>query len=291
MKKTVLLIGLILSLAGFAQQRKLSYTNSNLPIFINKSGDTLSKALIGGLNQPQFQALDINNDGKKDLVIHDRSGGIILPYINKGNNDITTYEYSPNYVSAFPKIDNAWFLLVDYDNDGKEDLWTKINFRTVLFRNVTKAGDKKVKFAQISSWLVAYNFGSPPLDSNSISCDNFNIPTIADVDGDGDVDIFSYQANEGNLLLYRNMTADFKLPISPPVFDLADFCWGSFIDTTFDGIRVFPCTYKIYRKHGGGSTLLWFDNDDDGDLDLLMGNAGGPNLIYLENGKKDLNLT
>ena len=291
MKKTVLLIGLILSLAGFAQQRKLSYTNSNLPIFINKSGDTLCKALIGGLNQPQFQALDINNDGKKDLVIHDRSGGIILPYINKGNNDITTYEYSPNYVSAFPKIDNAWFLLVDYDNDGKEDLWTKINFRTVLFRNVTKAGDKKVKFAQISSWLVAYNFGSPPLDSNSISCDNFNIPTIADVDGDGDVDIFSYQANEGNLLLYRNMTADFKLPISPPVFDLADFCWGSFIDTTFDGIRVFPCTYKIYRKHGGGSTLLWFDNDDDGDLDLLMGNAGGPNLIYLENGKKDLNLT
>ena len=86
-----------------------------------------------------------------------------------------------------------------------------------MFRNVTKAGDKKVKFAQISSWLVAYNFGQPPLDSNSISCDNFNIPTIADVDGDGDVDIFSYQANEGNLLLYRNMTVDFKLPISPPV--------------------------------------------------------------------------
>lgn len=291
MKKTALCIGLILSIAGVAQQRKLSYTPSNLPVFINKSGDTLSKALIGGLNQPQFQAIDLNNDGKKDLVIHDRSGGIIVPYINKGNNDITKYEYSPNYVSAFPKIDNAWFLLVDYDNDGKEDLWTKINFRTVLFRNVTKAGDKKVKFAQISSWLVAYNFGQPPLDSNSISCDNFNIPTIADVDGDGDVDIFSYQANEGNLLLYRNMTVDFKLPISPPVFELADFCWGSFIDTAFDGVRVFPCTYKIYRKHGGGSTLLWFDNDDDGDMDLLMGNAGGPNLIYLENGKKDFNTT
>lgn len=67
MKKTALCIGLILSIAGLAQQRKLSYTPSNLPVFINKSGDTLSKALIGGFNQPQFQAIDLNNDGKKTL--------------------------------------------------------------------------------------------------------------------------------------------------------------------------------------------------------------------------------
>lgn len=290
MRKAILFKCLLSAFCGFAQKR-ISYTQSNFPIFINKSGDTLNKALIGGLNQPQFQAIDINNDGKKDLLVHDRSGGMVLPFINKGNRDISAYEYSPNYVSAFPKMDNTWFLLVDYDKDGKEDLWTTIKFKATLFRNVTKPGDTKVKFVQTSPRLMAYNFGTPPLDSNSISSDNYNIPTIADVDGDGDVDMFSYQANEGNLLLYRNMTVDFKLPLHPPVFDLADFCWGNFRDTTFDEVRVFPCKFKYYRKkHSGGSNLLWFDNDGDGDMDLLMGNQSAKNLIFLKNGKMDLSL-
>ena len=292
MHKIILILCLLLSITGFAQKRVLSYTPSKLPIFINKSGDTLSKALIGGLNQPQFQAIDLNNDGKKDLIIHDRSGGVLLPYINTGNNDITTYDYQPNYIRAFPKIENAWFLLVDYDKDGREDLWTKINFQPVLYRNITKPGDKLVSFFKTAPKLMAYNFGQPPLDSNNISADNFNIPTIGDVDGDGDIDIFSYQANEGFLHLYRNMTVDFKLPLHPPVFDFADFCWGSFRDTSFDGLKNFPCNYKYYRKkHSGGSTLLWFDNDNDGDMDLLMGNAGGKNLIFLKNGKKEFGLS
>jgi len=290
MRIKLLLILTILTFRVFSQKRELSYSLSNGPVFLNKAGQILGKATLGGLNQPQFQMVDINNDGMKDLVVHDRTGGMLLPFINKGNNDINTFEYSPKYVSAFPKMENTWFLLVDYDKDGKEDLWTKINFRTVLFRNVTKPGDKVVRFFQTSEYLQAYNFSPPPFpDSSSVSCGNFNIPTIGDVDGDGDIDIFSYQADEGNLMLYRNMTADYKLPIHPPVFDLADFCWGDFRDTALDGIQLKGCPFKYYRKHGGGSTLLWFDKDNDGDMDLLMGNAGGSNLIYLKNGKKEFN--
>lgn len=268
-------------------QNKLSYTPSYLPVFVDKSGDTLSKALLGGLNQPQFQAMDLNNDGKKDLVVHDRSGGQILPFLNLGNGDITKFKYAPEFVSVFPKMGDVWFMLVDYDKDGKEDLWTKLQNKTVLYRNVTQSGDKKASFFLTSEALMAYNFMSPPLDSSIIAIDFFNIPAIADVDGDGDIDIFSYQANEGNLLLYRNMTAEFKLPLHPPVFDIADFCWGNFRDTSYDGVKLASCPYKYYRKHSGGSTLLWFDNDNDGDLDALMGNAGGTNLIYLNNGKSD----
>jgi hypothetical protein len=289
-RKILFIITFFNAFCGLAQKR-ISFTYSNLPIFINKSGDTLNKALVGGLNQPQFQAIDINNDGKKDLLVHDRSGGMILPFINNGNKDITTFHYSPNYVSTFPKMDNTWFLLVDYDKDGKEDLWTTIKFRPTLFRNVTNPGDSRVNFIQTSPRLMAYNFGTSPFDSVTVSSDNFNIPTIADVDGDGDVDMFSYQANEGSLLLYRNMTVDFKLPLHPPVFDLADYCWGSFRDTTFDQVKVFPCPLKFYRKkHSGGSNLLWLDNDGDGDMDLLMGNQSAKNLIYLKNGKSDFGL-
>ncbi|MCB9251245.1 MAG: T9SS type A sorting domain-containing protein [Flavobacteriales bacterium] len=291
MRKFCLPLLVLISLQVFGQKRELSYRISNAPVFLNQLGDTFHKALLGGLNQPQFQKIDINNDGLKDLLIHDRSGPILLPFINKGDDPIEKYQYEPKYVSAFPKMGNTWFLFVDYDKDGKEDLWVNLNFKTLLFRNITEASDPVIKFFQVSDYLKAYNFNPPPFpDSNSVSCGNFNVPTIADVDGDGDIDIFSYQANEGNLLLYRNMTVDFNLPLHPPVFDLADFCWGNFRDTALDGVKLASCPYKIYRKHGGGSTLLWFDNDNDGDLDLLMGNAGGDNLIFLKNGKKEFNL-
>ncbi len=291
MKHLYLFICLTLAFGSTAQKRELTYVESNLPKFLNAAGDTLTKALMGGLNQPQFQAIDLNNDGIKDMVIHDRTGFVLLPFINTGTNDIRAYKYSPKYASAFPILENTWFLLVDYDMDGKEDLWTNINFKTVLFRNVTKPGDKTVKFFRTSEVLMAYNFNPPPFpDSNNVSCGNFNIPTIADVDGDGDIDIFSYQADVGDMLLYRNMTKDFNLPLHPPVFDLADFCWGDFRDTAYDGIKLKGCSFKIYRKHGGGSTLLWYDNDNDGDLDLLMGNAGGKNVIFMKNGKKEFNL-
>jgi len=290
MRPLVFLISILFWVLGYSQSNKLTYRPSNKPIFLNGSGDTLSKAFLGGLNQPQFHTIDLNNDGKKDLFVHDRTGGVILPFINKGNNDITTFEYSPSYVSAFPNLKNTWVLFVDYDKDGKEDMWTSLNFGVVLFRNVTKSGDKMVKFERVSDFLRAYNFQDYPLDSSTISSDFYNRPTIADVDGDGDVDFFSYQAREGSLLLYRNMTKDFNLPLHPPIFDLADFCWGNFRDTSFDGIKLYACGYKIYRKHTGGSTLLWFDNDNDGDLDLLLGNADGKNLIYLKNGKKEFNL-
>ena len=299
MRKNLLSLILLLSLSGFAQKRLLSYTPSNLPVFIDQSGDTLTKALLGGLNQPQFHALDINNDGKKDLFVYDRTGHVILPFINTGKNDITTYKYSPHYVSSFPKLKNdnkgTWVLFADYDNDGKDDMWASVEFKTVLYRNITKSSDKAVKFSKISPFLRAYKYSQTPgLDSVNVSASFFNIPTIGDVDGDGDIDIFSYQANEGNLLLYRNMTKDFNLPIHPPIFDLADLCWADFKDTAYDGVILRTCATnnRAYRKkHSAGSTLLWFDNDNDGDMDLLMGNGDGQNIIFLKNGKKEFNKT
>ena len=51
-----------------------------------------------------------------------------------------------------------------------------------------------------------------------------------------------------------------------------------------------PGTVYRYKKHIGGSSLLTLDYDSDGDMDLLLGNAGFSNLIYLENGKSDFAL-
>ncbi len=290
----LILLSICIANYAFAQKQDLSYSTSNLPAFLNKNGDTLHNALIGGLNQPQFQAVDLNNDGKKDLVIHDRTGGVFLTFINNGSKDLSKYSYQPAFENCFPKVKKGWMLLTDYDQDGREDLWASIDFKVVLFKNITKIGDQQIKFERISPFLKAYKYSGSPdpkLDTVNIASNFNNIPAIADVDGDGDVDFFSYQANEGWLLLYRNMTKDFNLPLHPPVFDLADLCWGNFKDTSVAGVKIFPCNYKTYRKkHSGGSALLWLDNDNDGDMDLLLGNADAKNIIFLKNGKSDLGL-
>src|ERR1035437_2758241 len=107
----------------FAQQFPVSLEQKlQIPVY-----DITNKAIatpwIGGLNNCQFGSIDLDMDGKKDLVIFDRHGYKILPFLNKGGVGEIKYEYAPQYASAFPKMEH-WFQLVDYDGDGKEDIFT-----------------------------------------------------------------------------------------------------------------------------------------------------------------------
>jgi len=67
-------------LSALGQQDTLYYRfNFETPV-INANNDTLKNPWGGGLNQPQLSSIDLNADGKKDLVVFDRSGSSILTY-------------------------------------------------------------------------------------------------------------------------------------------------------------------------------------------------------------------
>src|SRR5674476_20812 len=87
------------------------------------TGKPYAMPWAGGLNSCQFCSVDLDMDGKKDLVIFDRHGYRVLPFLNKGGPGEIKFEYAPQYASAFPKMEH-WMELADYDGDGKEDIFT-----------------------------------------------------------------------------------------------------------------------------------------------------------------------
>jgi hypothetical protein len=268
-------------------QKGLTFSSLKL---IEMDSSNRNSMMHGGANSPMFSMLDVNNDSKKDLFVFDRHSRKILVYlyIKKGE-----YVHSPEFETIFPKVSD-WVLLKDYNQDGKPDLWTRNEYynSVMLFRNVTKIGDKYCKFEHVSDAVRAYNF-SNLIDTSNIFCDRNNIPAIEDVDMDGDVDFITLQSTGLGVTLFLNNSTENQLPLDPPSFEMPDECWGDFSESANTN-EIFLSRYQFcrrsyyrYKKHGGGSSILLFDRDADGDQDVLLGNAGYSDLIYLKNGKKD----
>ncbi|MCB9262622.1 MAG: T9SS type A sorting domain-containing protein [Flavobacteriales bacterium] len=261
-------------------------------------GNSLPFSAIGGLNQPQFYNLDIDNDGKLDLFVFDRNGSKVVSLINDGSGNFT---YKPEYDQIYPVNFEHWVVFKDYNADNKPDLWfyNTEESGVSLYTNITKAGDKYAKFQKYSDKLnVFINFAldSFAIDSTSLFCSTTNIPAIEDVDGDGDIDFLTLQANGFGVTCFLNNCVENGQPITKPSFERVDFCWGDFQESAEDN-RIFfgrpQYCFKYYqykKKHAGGSSLLLLDNDEDGDMDLLMGNVALRHLNLLKNGKSEFGL-
>ncbi len=282
-----------------SQAQSLKYSLWFNAEFLNEDGETLHNALSGGINQAQFSMADLNNDGKKDLVLFDRSGNKYSTFINESTGAKPIFRYHPQYEGQFP-ITNDWALMADYNNDGKEDLYTyggNVNVR--LYRNATKSGDTSIQFEkkmfpdegnEPTPYLTAFTYSQyPQFDTSEVIADFNNLPAIADVDGDGDMDYLTLLNGGFGISFYRNNSVEEKRDIEDLFFLDIDWCWGDFEEgqNSNDIFLRRPeyCLRKYYKKHPSGSTLSVFDNDDDGDVDLLLGNAGYDNLIFLENGR------
>ena len=77
----------------------------------------LPNAYAGGLIAPQFSEIDLNNDGKKDLVVFEKSAARFIPFINEGEQGTINYRYDQSWVKIFPPI-KTWAVLRDYNGDG-----------------------------------------------------------------------------------------------------------------------------------------------------------------------------
>ena len=120
-------------------------SNAQLPvgrdtITVIENGKVLRSPWAGGLNFCQFSKIDLNGDGKKDIAVFDKVNsiafGIIRAFINSGGPGEDKYVSDGNYSGKFPKVD-SWVNFVDYNGDGKEDLFTYILGGIKVYKNIS----------------------------------------------------------------------------------------------------------------------------------------------------------
>ncbi len=289
---------IILTALGLRAMSQNPVYRDTIPVFEN--GNRLLSPWAGGLNFSSFTGIDFNLDGKKDIVAYDKicgSGGKLRAFANAGAPGSSKYKHDYAAQSRFPAVSD-WALFFDYNNDGKEDLFTyNSNGGIRVFKN-TSSLLTGLTFSLVSSELRSdYNPNGVPNIAN-IYCNSIALPGIGDIDGDGDLDILTYSVFGIKMEYHKNMSKELYGTADSLVFDMVDDCWGDIQENNCD-VNLNQCPYlrqyqQAVQNDGAkplhaGSCLMCFDRDGDGDQDLIMGDVSCSNVFYVENGGSNTN--
>ncbi|NVO04167.1 MAG: VCBS repeat-containing protein, partial [Bacteroidetes bacterium] len=250
----------------------------------------------GGLNSCQLSKIDLNLDGTKDLFVFDRIGNRVLTFINNGTPNAIDYSYAPKYINKFPFLHN-WVQLIDYNCDGKEDVFTYSGMGIGLYKNIS---DTALKFQLVSNQLLSFQYsGQIGIYSSTV-----DFPAIVDVDNDGDLDVLSFWVLGTYVQMHKNLSMETYGVCDSLKFELSEECWGKFAEngntneimlndlSTFCNSKNNPMDTVGMNKdqfRHSGSTLTAFDFDGDNDKDLLVGDVDFPQMKALTNGGTSTN--
>lgn len=243
---------------------------------------------------PALAVADINNDGNQDVFIGGARGTPGTMYLNQSNGRLVA-------LNTKALIDDADFedtaaAFFDVDNDGDLDLMVgsggnevgqQRHYKVRLYLN-----DGKGNFSKDDRPI--------PFTQNNIS-----VVIPYDFDGDGDIDVFvgsrsvvgTYGIDPGHLFLENNGDGTFTDATQKIAYDLKDagmITDAIWVDVDGDGKKdlvtvsdwgtpnIYINTGKRLKKMASNLDQLkglWnvveaVDLDNDGDLDLILGNQG-----------------
>ena len=258
---------------GFARSQNVSIQDiNNIPF---------QYSWIGGINSVSFFSIDLDNDGVKDLLGFEKHGNRVLPFL--WNTLSNQYEFAPQYTRNFPVL-HDWVILKDYDNDGKEDIFT---YGLASIRVFKQTSSNPLQFSLVSDQLQSYYYNS----FVNIFASPDDYLGIEDVDGDGDLDILNFWLLGKFVHFQKNLSIETYGHADSLIFRLADECWGGFSEAADNNIITLftHCQTKEWddalepQRHMG-SSLLAFNHNNDTLIDLLIGDVDYPDLILLTNG-------
>ena len=235
-----------------------------------------------GQRPAEARILDVNGDGKPDLVVENYNSDTLSVLLGRGDG---TLQAKVDYATG----DGPWSMAVgDVDGDGKTDVVTG-NY-----------------FGSSASVLLSNGDGTfqARADYTTGSGSNPECLRMGDVDGDGDLDIFTANASTHNVsILLNNGNGTFRAPTQfgtathPTSIDLRDlngdgkqdlatanYSAGSVSVLMGNGDGTFRSAVN-YAASGNPQTILAADLDSDGAPDLATVNWGSNNAsILLNNG-------
>ncbi len=271
-------------------------------ITVKVGNDTLINPWGGGLNYAQFSDFDYDFDGDLDLFIFDRSKNNIRVFTQEDGPNGKYYKLAYNARQYFPAELRYRATMVDYDNDGRKDLFTYGIGGLKVYRNVGDASNG-LQWELFKELL----YSQYPNDYSNLNVSASDIPAIVDVDFDGDIDVLTFHQGGRHVEYHQNQSMDvYGIPDSLQ-FILKNECWGKFTeDVNTNDITLndpnSPCVggnisnpeiagtplTKEANKHAG-STLLALDYDNSGVMDLIVGDASFTNMNLLLNGGAAVN--
>ena len=308
MKKILLLTSFI---ALFSQsEAQISFSNYKDIVVNQGSSRTLKLPFSGGLDAPQFSECDLDMDGTLDLVVFDREGYRISTFINDGIANQISYTYAPEYEKLFPKIID-WMLMLDYDADGKNDIFSAAPGGVRVYKNVSNS-TTGLRFELKENSLLC-DYGSI---TTNLYVEQQDIPAILDVDDDGDIDILTFSksidTSGESIYWYKNLSIENFNRKDTFIYEVGKECWGRFRESYTDcranlqyangicglgGKSLLTYNEEQIKNHftqksadakHSGSTLLVFDANNDGKKDLLVGDISCNTMYMLFNNTNNL---
>lgn len=280
-----LLIGISLICAGlpaFAQP----FFNLNTSVPVSENSNTLKYAWAGGHNSVQVSTIDLNLDGKDDLFVFDRVGNKTTTYINNGTVNTPDYTFAPEYRSVFRML-GSWAILRDYNCDGHKDIFTAFSGGIRVYKNLS--ADGWLHFELVTDEVIS------TIDTSevTINVSSVDIPTIADIDGDGDLDIVTFDNGGAFMVFHKNQSIEVNGDCSELIFELNTECWGHFeedansflltLGASCKGITA-PTTNSPLLSLHSGSCSMALDADGDNDMDILLADVSFKNINLVTNG-------
>lgn len=291
----LLLFALVFSLNTLKAQPFMEWYDS---IQVKIGTSTLVNPWAGGLNFIQASSLDMNMDGIKDLFIFDKTGDKVRTYINNGTAGMVDYKYNPYYETKIPRL-HDWALLVDYNNDGLEDIfsYSDIAGGFKVYKNTSSIATG-LQFVLVTP--LQYSQFNPPSGALvNLYVSSADIPAIADIDNDGDKDVITFGLGASNMEYHKNLSMELYGTADSLKFQMANRCWGyasehpmnndyTLFDTCIGNVPSPELTpiedpNREPVRHSG-SCQICLDLDADDDKEFIVGDISYKNLTMLTNG-------
>ncbi|HYG39257.1 MAG TPA: T9SS type A sorting domain-containing protein [Cytophagales bacterium] len=286
MRNPVLVVfSIFITFQGFSQNLFFTFDNT---VKVEQNGKILTSPWVGGLNAAHISKIDLNNDQVEDLLLFDKITGRVTTFVAVQESGSSFFKHEPKYEFLFP-VFKGYVLSVDYNCDGKKDIFTAGNTGDVMvYKNISEpAGNIKFEIAK----ETILTEGLSGLLSLHIS--QTDVPSITDLDEDGDLDIVTFDASGGHsAILHKNQSQEKYGHCDSLDFKRIGTCWGNFMKGHSCSEVEFgvDCgNNEAMRVLHTGSTSLVLDLDGDTVKDLLIGGVSCNNLLALKNAGTSLN--
>lgn len=264
---------------SFAQETIFNFTamrNDEVVVY-DSASNPLCYPSLGGINSIYISEIDFNLDGILDLFLFEKHGDRIIPMVKLSSGG---YRYAPEYVHQFPML-HDWVILKDYNNDGKNDIFSYGLAGISVYKNVSV---NRLEFELVTERLESYYYNGYV----NVFASPDDYMAIEDMDGDGDLDLLNFWVLGKYVHLQKNLSFEEFGNNDSLKYILQDECWGKFSEAADNNeITLFTdCNDKESENQlrHVGSSIFAFDFSGNGLKDIVIGDVDYPGLFLLSNG-------